>query len=531
MVVASAGYDVIEASSGEEALRVAHAKRPDLIITDILMPKMDGYEFVRQLRSTPDVADTRVVFYTASYVEDEVRRLAATCGVDHFLPKPSEPEQILDVVARAIGAEPKAVSRPAGAEFARRHMQVVNDRLIAKVDELDGLNRRVEQLNETLRASEQRYRLLFDHNPLPTLVYDRQTLRIVDVNEVLAATYGYSREELLSTTLTTIVPDEDVGTLRAFLAVDPAEPQGEITKGAAGPRWRHQYKDGTLIDVEITSHDFKADGRDFRLAVWQNVTERNRVSAELVRVEHELGVKLAIQNERLLEVDALKDQFVSVVSHELRTPLTAIRGYLEIVLGGEPGPLVEEQTRCLKIAELSCDQLLRVVGDLLLIGRLEAGHLALDVAELDLASTLKACIVTEQPAADAKRIALRLVLTPIPPITGDAGRLTQAVGNIISNAIKFTERGHVEVRLHAAGDRAVIEIIDTGTGVPASEVDHLFVPFFRASTATRQAIPGTGLGLSIAKEIVEAHHGTISVETDEGAGMSVRVELPVEMAQ
>jgi len=114
----------------------------------------------------------------------------------------------------------------------------------------------------------------------------------------------------------------------------------------------------------------------------------------------------------------------------------------------------------------------------------------------------------------------------VPPITADGGRLTQAVGNIISNAIKFTHDGDVYVRLHTQGDRAIIEVLDTGTGVPKSEVDHLFVPFFRASTATTQAIPGTGLGLSIAKELVEAHGGAITVQSQEGSGTSFRVELP-----
>jgi signal transduction histidine kinase len=114
---------------------------------------------------------------------------------------------------------------------------------------------------------------------------------------------------------------------------------------------------------------------------------------------------------------------------------------------------------------------------------------------------------------------------------GRPGRLNQAVGNIISNAIKFTQDGQIDVRLRKKPAGAVIEIVDTGTGIPASEIDHLFVPFFRASTATREAIPGTGLGLSITKEIIEAHGGSISVRSDEGSGTAFRVELPAEPAQ
>ena len=261
----------------------------------------------------------------------------------------------------------------------------------------------------------------------------------------------------------------------------------------------------------------------------RNERLRRRERQEAVQNERLLKreqVELTSENEQLREVDALKDQFVSVVSHELRTPLTAIRGYLEIVLGEEPGALNQEQRRYLKIIDFSSEQLLRVVDDLLLIGKVGAGHLELEIGEVDLALMLEECIVAALPAANAKGIGLRLAVARVAPIEGDRGRLAQAVGNIMANAIKFTKDGHVDVRLDVETDRVVIEIIDTGVGVPASEIGHLFVPFFRASTATRQAIPGTGLGLSIAKEIIAAHGGDISVESTVGSGMSVRVELP-----
>jgi signal transduction histidine kinase len=260
-----------------------------------------------------------------------------------------------------------------------------------------------------------------------------------------------------------------------------------------------------------------------------DISARRRIAVKrerLLKTEQDAGVELTSQNERLRELDALKDQFISVVSHELRTPLTAIRGYLEIVLGEEPGPLNDEQRRFLEIADFSSEQLLRVVGDLLLIGNVEAGHLALEIGEVDLTGMIEACIVAAKPDADAKNISLRLASCELPFVAADRGRLTQALGNIISNAIKFTAEGSVHVTVHDEDGRAVIEVTDTGTGVPEAELDHLFVPFFRASTATRQAIPGTGLGLSIAKEIVEAHGGTIAVESEEGVGTTFLVELP-----
>lgn len=291
--------------------------------------------------------------------------------------------------------------------------------------------------------------------------------------------------------------------------------------------------DETLINVllhDISARRRVAAKRERLLEAEQAAgVELTRVGVDrerLLRSEKAAGLELTSQNEMLRELDALKDQFVSVVSHELRTPLTAIRGYLEIVLGEEPGPLNEEQKRFLEIADSSSEQLMRVVGDLLLIGKAEAGYLELDIAEFDVGAMLMDCIVGAKPSADAKQIDLRLKVMEMPLLSADRGRLSQALGNIISNAIKFTEDGRVDVCLRSEEGLAIIEVTDTGAGVPNAEVEHLFVPFFRSSTSTHQAIPGTGLGLSIAKEIVEAHGGSISVESAEGCGTSFRVKLP-----
>lgn len=276
-------------------------------------------------------------------------------------------------------------------------------------------------------------------------------------------------------------------------------------------------------DKAAQKRDEVEAGRDREAGALRRVAVMREM---LLTAEREAGVELTSQNERLREVDALKDQFVSVVSHQLRTPLTAIRGYLEIVLGEEPGPLNDEQKRFLGIVDFSSKHLLLVVDDLLLIGKVEAGHLELEIDEVDLALMLEACVLTARPSADAKQIGLTLSGVRIAPIAGDVGRLSQAVGNVIANAIKFTTDGRVDVRLYDAADRLVVEVVDTGVGVSASEVAHLFVPFFRAATATQQAIPGTGLGLGIAKEIIEAHGGSITVESEEGLGTSFRIELP-----
>jgi signal transduction histidine kinase/CHASE3 domain sensor protein len=228
------------------------------------------------------------------------------------------------------------------------------------------------------------------------------------------------------------------------------------------------------------------------------------------------------------EAERLKDDFVATVSHELRTPLTSIRGYLELVLDGEAGELNEDQARFLAIAQRNADQLLRLVGDLLFVARVDVGKLALEHGEVDLAAVAFEAVEAARPLADARGSTLHLAVEPMPRLWGDQARLAQLLDNLISNAIKFSgERGRVEVTTERVNGNATISVSDNGIGIPTHEVERLFDRFFRSSSARSQAIPGTGLGLTIARAIVEGHGGSITIESHEGVGTTFRVELPL----
>ncbi len=237
---------------------------------------------------------------------------------------------------------------------------------------------------------------------------------------------------------------------------------------------------------------------------------------------------LAVQNERLRELDRLKDDFISLVSHELRTPLTSIQGYLELLLDGGAGELGPEQARFLTVVDRNSRRLMQLVGDLLFMAQVEAGKLALDLDEVDLSEVINECLEAARPTADERKLELVADIQETPSMLGDRSRLAQVLDNLVSNALKFTPHtGRVSVRVSADGDDALVEIVDTGVGIPADEQERLFERFFRSSNATEQAIPGTGLGLTIAKTIVERHEGSITIESVEGAGTTVRVRLPV----
>jgi signal transduction histidine kinase len=251
-------------------------------------------------------------------------------------------------------------------------------------------------------------------------------------------------------------------------------------------------------------------------ALWHAVRrERLLESAE--------GVEL--QNERLRQLDRLKDEFIALVSHELRTPLTSIRGYLEL-MGDDPS-LSDENTTFLETIDRNAQRLQRVVGDLLFCAQIEAGKLSLEHGLVDLDALVAEAVTAAQPAARSKELALTATPGAIGEVPGDRARLAQVVDNFISNAVKFTPHGgSVKLAVRVVGNEAELSIADTGVGISSTELPRLFERFFRTERATADAIPGTGLGLAIARAIVEEHGGRVTVESEAGAGTTFCFYLP-----
>jgi PAS domain S-box-containing protein len=254
-----------------------------------------------------------------------------------------------------------------------------------------------------------------------------------------------------------------------------------------------------------------------------DVTARKEAEAD----REALLAQAQLQNERLRELDRMKDEFVALVSHELRTPLTSIRGYLELLLDDSAG-FEPTHADWLSVIDRNSERLLLLVEDLLLKAQVNAGKVALSVKEIDLAAVVAQSVKTSAPVASARGIALACSTDPLPPAAVDPVRIGQVIDNLISNALKFTPAGgRVDVRASVRGSRARIEIADTGVGISDEEQARLFERFYRTPQAQTDAVPGVGLGLSIAKAIVEAHGGAISCESIEGRGTVFAIDLPL----
>ncbi|HEX2892822.1 MAG TPA: ATP-binding protein [Marmoricola sp.] len=234
--------------------------------------------------------------------------------------------------------------------------------------------------------------------------------------------------------------------------------------------------------------------------------------------------------ERLTAVDQVKDQFVSSVSHELRTPITNIVGYLELLMDGAYGEPTDEQSRAMTRIETNSRRLLTLIDDLLTLSSMETLNQPAELAPVDLGTVLRRADEIVRPSLIHRDLRVELEVPESPVmIYGDAGQLERLVINLATNAVKFTlDGGRVTLRLLgvANGTGPVIEVEDTGIGIPEADQEMLFNRFFRATQARQAAVQGSGLGLSIAKSIAELHGGRISATSVYGSGSTFRVEFP-----
>jgi PAS domain S-box-containing protein len=291
--------------------------------------------------------------------------------------------------------------------------------------------------------------------------------------------------------------------------------------------WTYVRSDGSRLTVSLSVtavRDQDGNPQSF-LSVVRDVTDRRAAEQALVFALD----KERETNQRMLELDRAKGEFVSAVSHELRTPLTSIVGYTELLADDLSENLSDEQQELVERIERNGERLLHLVEDLLTLARVKDDNLALEQVHTDLRDAVRVAADEVSHAAHKERVAVQ-VTVPAEPVTlvGDPAYLERLVLNLLSNAVKFTARGgSVEVGLTVSGDVAELRVRDTGMGIPLEEQGRVFQRFFRSSLATEHAIQGTGLGLHIVRSIAEAHNGRIDFESTPGVGTTFTFVVPL----
>ncbi|MDN5274923.1 MAG: putative Histidine kinase [Candidatus Saccharibacteria bacterium] len=247
------------------------------------------------------------------------------------------------------------------------------------------------------------------------------------------------------------------------------------------------------------------------------------------RIE-EATKELRASNTQLQRLDEAKDEFVSMASHQLRTPLTSVKGYISMVLEGDAGRITATQRKLLSEAFTSSERMVHLIGDFLNVSRLQTGKFMLEQRQIDLSKITAQEIDSLQTTAQAHGLKLDFHSPSYFPLLYiDEGKIRQVLMNFIDNAIYYSEEGTtITVKLSIEAGYAVLQVYDTGIGVPKAEQAHLFTKFFRATNARKQRPDGTGVGLFLAKKVVLAHGGTMLFESVEDQGSTFGFRLPIK---
>ena len=362
-----------------------------------------------------------------------------------------------------------------------------------------------KEADEAVRASEERYRLLFDGNPVPMLVYDLESLELLAANRAAVDQYGYGREELFRLRLADLAVPGDPH-LADFLATR-FEPRPEVVHVG---RRQQRRKDGSVLDVDMTSMNIVFEGRKARLLLSRDLTAENLAEAEQERLQESL---------RRSEHMAAMGGLVVGVAHEVRNPLFSISATVD-ALETE----LRDRPDFMELAGLLRSQVVRLTQ--LMRDLLDYGKPAdLSLAAVQPADPVRVALRACAPLARAKEVELSAEMAPgLPALTLDAGRMEQVLENLLANAIQHAPRG-TSVRLAAqlaeGKDAVEFRVEDEGPGIAPADLERLFEPFFSRRPG------GTGLGLPIVHHIVEAHGGAVRAANRDRGGAVFTVTLPL----
>ncbi|MCK6512320.1 response regulator [Myxococcota bacterium] len=345
-----------------------------------------------------------------------------------------------------------------------------------------------KRAESALKESESRLRDLFEHASDMIHVSDEDG-RILYANKVCCSILGLVREEVEGGQIEALLHPDEIGNYRAVMARLLEHEQNERFET------RFVRRDGGILEVEGNVSCRLYDGNKTLRGIFRDITERKRV-------------------------EMLKNEFVSIVSHELRTPLTSIMGSLGLMVGGVVGELPSAAVGMLDIAYKNSQRLLRLINDILDIEKIESGKMDFSLKRHALRDLLEQAIESNRAYAQSFGVTLQLDVAAgfCAEVLVDGDRLIQVLTNLLSNAIKFSPKGGVvRVRLLPDQDRALVEVIDQGSGIPLSFQPRVFEKFAQAEASSTRLKGGTGLGLSIARAIIERLHGDIGFRS--GAGM------------
>lgn len=523
-------YTVSLAQNGIEALQILADHKPAVVISDIVMPEMDGYELSRRIRANPHSADIPILLLTALTDPRDVIR-ALESRADNFITKPWTEEFLLSRLQYILVNQQLRHNRPDDGSieiyfsgqkyrFASDPTQMVDlllstfDNAIQKNLELERANReqgraqlelkklneqleqRVKERTRKLTISEANSRRLLENNADAIIVVDHDGI-VRFANPAAEGLLERSASALLNTPL-------------------PFPVTVEETKDVTIPRTN---RDPLIAEMRVVETAW--EGEAAFVASLRDITERKRTEEALHRAK-----------ELAEAADQAKSDFLANMSHEIRTPMNGILGMMGLLLESD---LTREQREHAETVTQCADSLLGIINEILDFSKIETGKLDLEIIDFDLHHTIDEIVGLFAKHAEEKHIELAsLIYHDVPTaLRGDPSRVRQILNNLLGNAIKFTDRGEAVLRvtLHEqTASHAILRfaVSDTGIGIPPERQDRLFQTFSQVDTSSTRRYGGVGLGLAICKQLTTLMGGTIGVESEVGKGSTFWFTIPLE---
>lgn len=547
-----AGHEPLEAADGHLALVQALATRPQLVICDLLMPTMDGYEFVRQLRAEPTIARTEVIFYTATFLEREARSLAQSCGVSRVLIKPTEPEEILRVIAQALQGAQSAEPVADTAEFDREHLRLLTDKLALKVNELEAANQRLSALTDLnlQLASEHDPHVMLDkvcRGARDLLGARAAVLAVRDKNDHgLTHVSCWGLAPGASPGLQDLAADAGLpgqvmadGRARRFANPDGAPASAGLP--AALPALHHgliaaicspEQPYGWVLLMDKLGADGFTPEDEHILSIYAaqagRIYENGSLYKKIKRTADQLQLANETLEQRVLQrtaelrevIDGL-ESFNRGVSHDLRGPLGGIASAARLAQEFIAQHDTDRALRFLQVIADQAETTRQLVDAMLALAR--ASDTSLSREPVDMGALAAEVVASLQRLhGDAP---LPVVIEPLAIVDADRKLVRQVLVNLIGNALKFSAGAMpplVRVGMDASGRTPVFFVRDNGVGFDAGRAPQLFKPFQRLHGA---GFEGSGVGLSIVRKIVERHGGRVWADSTPGQGATFLFSL------
>ena len=490
------GREVVTVGSGEDALRQLLHDEFAVVLLDVNMPGMDGFETARLIRQRPRNRQTPIIFVTA-YGDDIHSLQGYSLGAVDFMLSPVTPEILCSKVSVFLALHERT------SEVRRQALRL--ERHTRQLEALTSASLAIhaaDSIDEALQTAVDAARRIVDGKRAWALLRVEQAgFR----NERFASSPALSTTEGASTSMGGHPESPET----QAVCQDEASISDDVTSAALCDR------DGNPMGMLFVSH---------------GVDRPPGISDESLLTQLAQMTATAIENilfAEAREANRIKDEFLATLSHELRTPLSAILGWSQLLRS--QNLTAEEMSEALEIIERNGQMQHKLIEDLLDISRIVTGKMQLSLKPIDLAGVIQAAVDVTLPSAQARQIDIHVELDADRlRVSGDADRLQQVLWNLLSNAVKFTPPGgKIEVRLQSAPGQAQISVHDTGEGISPEFLPYIFDRFRQADSSASRRHGGLGIGLAIVRHVVELHGGSVHAESPgKGCGTRITISLP-----